>query len=290
MDTILPTWRLVTTPPLPGALNMAIDEALLEQVSIGASPPVLRLYAWDPPCLSLGYGQLYNDVDEPALRARGWDAVRRPTGGRAILHTDELTYSVTAPPDHPLMQGGILASYERLSSALLRGLQLLAVPAAHEQAYALPAGADPRGPVCFEVPSNWEITVDGKKLVGSAQMRRSAGVLQHGTLPLTGDLARITQVLTFPDESERAAAAERLLARAVTVETALGRTVSWSEAAEALPRGFAETLHVTFEESGLLENEQARAEILTQEKYGSPRWTERRRHQAHSGSTKITSG
>ena len=88
-------------------------------------------------------------------------------------------------------------------------------------------------PVCFEVPSTYEITVDGKKLVGSAQARRKEGVLQHGSLPLAGDLTRIIQVLAFPDEASRSRAAERLLSRATTVETALGRSVSWEEAARA---------------------------------------------------------
>ena len=93
-------------------------------------------------------------------------------------------------------------------------------------------------PVCFEVPSTYEITVDGKKLIGSAQARKKEGVLQHGSLPLTGDLARICEALVFENESARADASKRLLARAATVESALGRAVSWETAAQAFIHAF----------------------------------------------------
>src|SRR5512142_2493749 len=90
------TWRLLITAPARGAWNMAVDEAMLEHIGRGESMPTLRLYAWEPACLSLGQAQPYADVDRIRLRQRGWDVVRRPTGGRAILHTDELTYSIVA--------------------------------------------------------------------------------------------------------------------------------------------------------------------------------------------------
>src|SRR5512137_863075 len=98
-------WRLLYTPASPGAWNMAVDEAILEPIGRGESLPTLRLYAWSPPCLSLGVAQAYADVDLVRLRSRGWDVVRRITGGRAILHTDELTYSVVGPADHPILTG-----------------------------------------------------------------------------------------------------------------------------------------------------------------------------------------
>ena len=91
------TWRLLLSEPLSGPENMALDEALLENVGRGMAAPTLRLYAWRPPCLSLGYAQPVGDVDQTALAEHQWDVVRRPTGGRAILHTDELTYAVIAP-------------------------------------------------------------------------------------------------------------------------------------------------------------------------------------------------
>ncbi|MCB9135094.1 MAG: lipoate--protein ligase family protein [Anaerolineales bacterium] len=269
------TWRLLHTPPAPGPWNMALDEAILEAAGQGLVPPTLRLYAWEPACLSLGYSQPFSDADQNALAQHGWDLVRRPTGGRAILHTDELTYSVSAPPNEPRVAGSVLESYQRLALALLQALHRLAVPAEAEEKYALLGDANPKGPVCFEVPSNWEITVDGKKLIGSAQVRRQIGVLQHGSLPLYGDLTRITQALAFPDEPTRADAASRLLARATTVETALGRPVTWEQAADALAASFAQTLNLTLEKAEVTPAETARAEVLVREKYTHTSWTER---------------
>ena len=102
------TWRLIITPPARGAWNMAVDEAILEHAGRGEVLPTLRLFAWEPPCLSLGRAQPFTDVDTERLQARGWDVVRRMTGGRAILHTDELTYSVSGPVDEPHLAGSLL--------------------------------------------------------------------------------------------------------------------------------------------------------------------------------------
>ncbi|MBP8975043.1 MAG: hypothetical protein KBH93_14345, partial [Anaerolineae bacterium] len=111
-------WRLLITPPADGPLNMAVDQAIMEAVAAGRVPPTLRFFAWTPPCLSLGYTQPVADVDRARLAARGWDLVRRMTGGRAILHTDELTYSVALPATDPVVAGGVVESYRRLSAAL----------------------------------------------------------------------------------------------------------------------------------------------------------------------------
>jgi len=269
------TWRLVHSPPAIGAWNMAVDEAILEAAGQGTALPTLRLYAWEPPCLSLGYAQPVADVDQAALAQHKWDLVRRPTGGRAILHTDELTYSVSAPHSEARVAGSVLESYQRLAQALLQALHRLAVPAETEEKYTLPEDANLKGPVCFEVPSNWEITVNGKKLIGSAQVRRQAGVLQHGSLPMYGDLARITEVLAFPDNEARTEAALRLLARATTVETALGRRVMWEQAANALAISFEQTLNLEFVESELSGWEIDRAHSLVEEKFCHPNWTGR---------------
>jgi lipoate-protein ligase A len=268
------TWRLLINPPARGAWNMAVDEAMLEHVGRGDSLPTLRLYAWEPPCLSLGYAQPFADVDTARLEGRGWDVVRRPTGGRAILHTDELTYSITAPLDEPRVAGSVLESYNRLATALLKAVQLLDVPVAMTDGSAHGGNAAP-GPVCFEVPSAYEITVNGKKLIGSAQARRRDGVLQHGTLPLSGDLARITEALVFADEELRAHAALHLLERATTVETALGSQVSREAANQAFVRAFESDLGIVFQRGELAASEIARAEELVHEKYAHPSWTRR---------------
>jgi lipoyl(octanoyl) transferase len=270
------TWRLITTQPAPGVWNMAVDEAILEASGGGLVPPTLRLYAWAPPCLSLGYAQPYSDVLPEVLQARGWDLVRRPTGGRAILHTDELTYSVAGPQAEPRLSGSVLESYRVLAGGLLEALQLLAIPAqAQEKAGGATTGAPNQNPVCFEVPSNYEITVDGKKLIGSAQARRKEGVLQHGSLPLYGDLTRIVQALAFQDAAAREQAAGRLLERATTAEHILGRPLSWDQAAQAFAQAFAQTLNIQFEPAELSPQELQRAEALLKEKYANLTWTRR---------------
>ena len=253
---------------------MAVDEAILEAVGRGESLPTLRLYAWDPPCLSLGFSQPFADVDLSALAQHGWQIVRRPTGGRAILHTDELTYSVIAPLNEPRVAGSVLESYARLSQALLNALERLGLPARADKEYGLPDGSQPGGAVCFEVPSNYEITVAGKKLVGSAQARKNEGVLQHGSLPLFGDLTRITLALAYRDEASRARAAERLLAHAANAEM-LGYTISWRQAADAFQTAFQDTLRMELIQQGLTMNEQIRAAELIEQKYGNAAWTER---------------
>jgi lipoate-protein ligase A len=273
-------WRLVHSPPAGGAANMAIDEAILAAMAEGSVPPTLRFYAWEPPCLSLGYAQPAADVDRARLPALGWDLVRRPTGGRAILHTDELTYSVVAPVTEPRVQGGVRESYRRLSGGLLAGLRRLGLPAEVQTDPQKPAGMSDVewAAVCFEVPSHYEITAGGKKLLGSAQMRRRGLVLQHGSLPLYGDIARICDGLRFPGEDERAAAKERVRARATTVAGALpggpsGAAVTWADAANALAAGLADTLAIEFVEGELSAEELARAEALRREHYAADAWT-----------------
>lgn len=271
-------WRLIQTPGAPGTWNMAVDEAILQAIGKGLSPPTLRLYAWEPPCLSLGYAQPVADVDLDALQEKGWDLVRRPTGGRAILHTDELTYAVIGPSDEPRLAGSVLESYQRLSQALLEALRALGIPAVSESSASNPS-AHAKGPVCFEVPSNYEITLDRKKLIGSAQARRKEGVLQHGSLPLYGDLTRITQVLRFSAEKQdtedslRQQAAKRLAERAITVEQCLGKRVSWKEASQAFVEAFEKVLNLELIPAELSEFELTTADELVKTKYNHASWT-----------------
>ncbi len=268
------TWRLVISPALPGADNMALDEALLEAVSARRAPPTLRLYRWAPACLSLGHAQPADQADAGRLASLGWDVVRRPTGGRAILHTDELTYSITAPIDHPLVAGGVLGSYRLLSQGLLAGLAALGIAAdtAPEQALS---ETDRSNPVCFEVPSAHEITAGGRKLIGSAQLRRVAGMLQHGSLPLQGDLGRICLGLAYAHEAEREAAAERVRRRAATLKELLARPVAWDQAAEAIADGFRHALGLRLVEATPSEDETARAAELRRMRYAAEAWTRR---------------
>jgi lipoate-protein ligase A len=245
---------------------MAVDEAILNAVAAGNALPTLRFYAWEPPCLSLGRAQQMDDVDLSALQATGFDLVRRPTGGKAILHIDELTYSVIAPEKDSRVKGGVVESYRQLSAGLIRGLEKLGVTGIVADQRA--ENRRPEGPVCFEVPSDYEITVGEKKLVGSAQMRAQGAVLQHGALPLHGDIARICPLLTtHPDPA-------RVRARATTVEVAFGKQISWNEASTALAEGFAEALNLHLEPNELTEEERIQAQRLRGEKYGAQTWTQ----------------
>ncbi|MBT3321503.1 MAG: lipoate--protein ligase family protein [Anaerolineae bacterium] len=266
-------WRLYISPPSTGAWNMAVDEAILENIVSGVSHPTLRLYAWNPPCLSLGRSQPYTDIDAASLKKQGWDVVRRPTGGRAILHTDELTYSIIAQNDNQHFQGSILESYQHLAKMLLAALKDLG--AAVEMKKEKRKESRNFNPVCFETPSAYEITVNGKKLIGSAQARQKGGILQHGSLPLIGDLTRITEVLAFPDTQERQTAAEKLLKSASTLKSALGYGVDWDRASKSFIRAFESVLGISLIPKDLSEAERSRASDLIQKKYAHPDWTER---------------
>ena len=260
-------WRLLNTGHLDGAMNMAIDEAIGRAVQASLVLPTLRFFGWNPACLSIGQAQPGAEVDRAACRTLGVEVVRRPTGGRAILHIDELTYSVIAPNTEPRVVGSIVDSYRRLSEGLLRGLMLMGVP--RPAAVQLRQEQREVGPVCFEAPSNYEIVFDGKKLVGSAQMRKPGVVLQHGTLPLHGDIARISHCLVAKSDPDR------VRQRATTVEAAIGRMIAFDDAARFMAQGLAETLDLDLHVGALIDQERAWAAELRHEKYAADEWTYR---------------
>ena len=265
-------WRVLDTGWQDGASNMAIDEAILQGVAAGHSPPTLRFYGWDPPCLSLGYAQRRHVVNDAACLSHGWDIVRRPTGGRAILHIDELTYSVCAPEVEPRVQGSILTSYRRLSDALAAGLELLGLQPARAEGSENSDGGG--GPACFDAPSNFEITLAGRKLIGSAQARKQGVVLQHGTLPLYGDITRVAEALSF-DGDQCATIRKRLLESAITLEESLGQRLSYSHVAAHIGKGFATALNLRLEPGELSSWEKEQAQLSRAEKFANAAWTER---------------
>jgi lipoate-protein ligase A len=263
-------WRLLRHGAARGAENMAIDEAITKAIAERLVPPTLRFYAWAPPCVSLGRNQKLAEVDAARCAGRGYEIVRRPTGGRAILHTDELTYSVVAPPDHPILAGYVLDSYLRLSGGLVAGLARLGIDAE-------PApGTNRAGPgvsaACFEVPSAYEIVAGSRKVLGSAQARRARSVLQHGSLPLTGDLTRVVDCLAFADEAEREALHRSLDGHAATAEELAGRPIGYGEAMDALTAGFAEALGIELIPGELTDAERAWVSELLRDKYVNPEW------------------
>ena len=266
-------WRLLRHGPAAGPENMAIDEAITMAITEGQVPPTLRFYAWAPPCVSMGRNQKYAEVDAARCAARGYDIVRRPTGGRAILHTDELTYSVIASPEHPLMAGLVLDSYLRLSAGLVAGLARLGIAA--EPAPGTNRAGPDVSPACFEVPSAYEIVAGTRKVLGSAQARRARSVLQHGSLPLTGDLTRVVDCLTFEDEAEREALRSSLQGHAATAEELASRPISFEEAVAAFIAGFAEALAIELAPGELTDAERGWAAELLRDRYGNAAWTAR---------------
>jgi len=265
-------WRLLITSPNNGAWNMAVDEAILTAVIEDAAPPTLRLYSWSPYCLSLGQAQHVSEVDMNYLENSGWDLVRRPTGGRAILHADELTYSVCASINDPHVQGGVIESYRKISTGLLQALRNVGIDADSNLKDADKSQLS-KDPVCFQYPSDYEITFAGKKIIGSAQARRANALLQHGAIPLFGDITRIVSCLIFESPEKQMAAAENLKMRAGTAAEAKGSAISWHDLGQALISAFASVFQITLIRQQLSDRELAQARDLFQKKYNHADWT-----------------
>jgi lipoate-protein ligase A len=173
--------RVIRDGALPGAENMRRDAELLAACRPG-DDPILRIYRWDPPAVSLGFHQKLADFDAATCAARGWDLVRRPTGGRAILHCDEITYAVVAPSPSPIFGSTLNEAYAAINRALLLFLQRLGIRPDVSGGESL---AEARGLVCFRSAGRHEILIKGRKIVGSAQRRTADAFLQHGSI-LTG--------------------------------------------------------------------------------------------------------
>ncbi len=250
---------------------MAVDEAVFRAAQKGDAPPTLRFYGWRRPTVSIGYFQdPCRDISLATCRAEGIEIVRRPTGGRAVLHEGDLTYSVVARADDPLFSTDILSTYRVISACLAEGLRRLGVPA--EMAPEGRVAESGPGPApCFALPSRFELIVDGKKICGSAQGRSRGAFLQHGSLLLTFDAERMARFLTGPRASREGQA--RALEASVTC---LGRHLSPLPGTEGLCRvlreAFAQTWEVEFVEGGLSAQERALAEKLRAEKYGCDAW------------------
>ena len=267
-------WRLIINAPSSGLWNMAVDEAILESVAKSYQPPTLRLYAWKPYCLSLGHAQPITDIDIPEIKAKRWDLVRRPTGGRAILHADELTYAVITLQTNPIVSGTVIESYRRISSALLTALNSLGLNATSET-NTNSHGIKIPNPVCFETPSDYELTYHNKKIIGSAQARKLGTVLQHGAIPLFGDITRIIEVLNFDDQNIRNTAKRRLQMRAASLQQVINRDICWKDVAKALVYGFTSTFNINLIPGYLSLWEREKAKYLMNIKYSDTEWTYR---------------
>lgn len=269
------TWRLLDIGRSAAALNMAVDEAVASLHGRGESPPTIRFYGWEPACLSIGYFQSVDrEIEVDGCRTAGIDLVRRPTGGRAVLHDDELTYSLIAREKEPRIGGGVTESYRKISAGIVAGLSLLSVTA--ELAPGRDGSRDRyHSAACFDSASSYEVAVEGRKLVGSAQVRRSGVVLQHGSLLLSFDGDKLLSLLKLSADARSSLRAE--LERKVTsLATASRRRIGIAEVSEALRCGFEQALDVRLVPGSLTQAEEELASQLLVEKYANAEWNFRR--------------
>ena len=238
-------WRLILEGPAAGAWNMATDRALLQAWELEPGRPTLRIYGWAEPTLSVGYAQNPDrDLDRARCREEGIPIVRRPTGGRALLHDREVTYALVAPVDHPAFGKSLREAYATISRLLIETLAAWGLPREHlkASATALPPRTRNRSPACFAALNHGEITFRGKKLVGSAQRRTHLAFLQHGSIPLarTGD--RFARLCRFPDEETRRNEARFLREHTASLDEASSRPVAYEPVARVLAGVFQQGL------------------------------------------------
>ncbi len=265
------TWRFINTDYHDAAHNMAVDEALLLSCRQGESPPVFRTYGWKPPGISFGYAQ------NPALefnlekcRAMGVDYVRRLTGGRAVYHHREVTYSVVATENDPLIGGSIHDTYWGISKGLGHGLSKLGIISDMEKSKMQPLREKIKSP-CFSATSRYELTVNNKKLVGSAQRKMGGMILQHGSILLEGNQEEMVE-LTNLEPKRNKKLQNYLLQKTTSVSGILNRKISFSELVNALRIGFAEYFQLVFVSSELTNRENETVKRLILKKYGSDEW------------------
>lgn len=286
-------WRLIEpgSTPRPGAENMAIDQAVAGGVNAG-SAPALRFYYWDPPCLSLGRNQPAVGVYDAATAGRrGVDIVRRPTGGRAVLHDRELTYCVTVPVGE---LGSPRETYSRINRALVAGLRRIGVAArvvegapGNASSGDFAAGDLPRGrsspadalgsAPCFDLAAPGEVVADGRKLIGSAQRKEGHTLLQHGSLLLEGDQSLVVELLCESATLDPAELALRtaMLPVPASLRELLGRLPAREELERALVEGFQDVLGIGLAPAALSSAEREDVGRWT-DHFRSAAWTWRR--------------
>ncbi len=190
IERLVPKWKTILTPPLSAAENMAVDLGLMERAR-KTGEGVFRVYSWKRPSLSLGRNQTaMGRYNLEMIGDLSLDVVRRPTGGRAILHWREITYSVTAPSNGEV---GLKQAYKEINRILLSALANLGVPV--EVAIPTERAQRPSSMPCFAAPGEGEMIVDGRKLVGSAQWRDEGALLQHGSILIEDDQSRLSEIM-----------------------------------------------------------------------------------------------
>ena len=255
---------------------MALDEALLDWHSKGSIPPVLRFYEWNPATLSIGYfQQVERDVNMQAVKAQNLGFVRRPTGGRAVLHDQELTYSVIVSESYPQMPVSVTEAYRVISEGILLGFQNLglhayfSVPETQEQLDDL---KKPKSAVCFDAPSWYELVVEGKKVAGSAQTRQKGVILQHGAILLDLDEELLLSVFNFSSPEAKEHMRKKLPEKAVAMNQFVETPFTVEQCITAFSKGFEQALDIELIPYELTEAQYLFVEQLAQKKYASDEW------------------
>ncbi len=260
-------WRCLNSGSQTGEQNMAHDEAIFAEVEKGFSPPTIRIYGWQPACISLGYAQdPQKELNLSAMVEAGIDWVKRPTGGRAVLHIEEFTYAVIAPLHVTPWCLSRESSYRKISEALIyaldfAGLEMLDREGASEK----PGGPKAMTP-CFSSTAKSEVTWQGRKFVGSAQRRSRHVFLQHGSVLLSQKHEQLVKYLQI-NQDQRSVYAEHLRNHAVTLEEIAGRPILFQDLAKDFLHRFTTYLELPYKESDLTEREKALAESLVKKQH-----------------------
>lgn len=248
------TWRLLDSGANTGSKNMATDVALLKN----ARQPLLRLYTWKPWAISLGYHQNFSDINQQKCDCEGIDIVRRPTGGRAILHAEEITYCVIFPAAHPLQEKSVNHVYREISNALLHGLHLFGA----ETIEPVESRSDHKNyghnVACFSSSVNFEIAAQNRKLIGSAQRRFKEGILQHGSLMVGPAHEKLIEYLAVKTEE-----IPTLAKQGICLQQVLGFKPPLQALKKSLISGFEKYFEINFAESNLTDQERIQADELT---------------------------
>ncbi|MDQ0299599.1 lipoate-protein ligase A [Salibacterium salarium] len=274
------TWYFIDSGNCSPAYNMAMDEMLLQWHSDHQIPPVVRFYGWNPATLSIGYFQkVHKEIDLTAVESHHLGFVRRPTGGRGVLHDKELTYSVIVSEDHPQMPATVTEAYRVISEGILQGFRHLGLNAD----FSVPRTKDeenelkkPRSAVCFDAPSWYELVVEGRKIAGSAQTRQKGVILQHGSIILDMEEDKLFDLFQYPSERVRERMQKGFKNKAVAINELTSSPVSMREVSDAFHKGFADGLDVDWQPYTLTEEEDQLVRQLAQQKYESDEWNYRR--------------
>jgi len=250
-------WRLIDDPPHNAFYNMALDEAISEAVRRKLSLPTLRLYEWIEPSISIGYFQRISDINIDYCRRSGYQVVRRQTGGMALLHNSELTYSLSACNDLEPFKGNLIKNYLTISNTIVSALKLINLNAQIISS----KNRRQRNPYCFRISSYGEITLNGEKIIGSAQKRYKDGFLQQGSILMDSDAGELSKVLRMGGFSCEVGTIKKY-----------APSVSIEDLKKALKEAFEKTLTIEFIHDGPTEFELNLARKLETEKYSADEW------------------